>query len=62
MPTCPICKTVVIGREFDHSLSTAPDHRECVLKGLEMNLFQSVKEWEKACKPKKSIRKVLVEK
>ena len=58
---CPVCKTAVIGRSaFDHSLSTAPEHRECVLKGLEMNLFQSVQEWQKACKPKKVIRKVLV--
>jgi hypothetical protein len=27
-----------------------------------MNMFQSVKDWEKACKPKKTIRKVLIEK
>jgi hypothetical protein len=40
------------------------DHRECLMKGLEMGLFQSKADWLKQStskpKPKKMIRKVLV--
>ena len=37
-------------------------HRECVLKGLEMGVFQSKADWLRQCTPKskKVIRKVLV--
>ena len=39
------------------------DHRDCLLKGLELGLFQSKADWLKQCQPKRKrmIRMALVE-
>ena len=53
-PLCFLCKT---------TLQDQAKHRECLLKGLEEGLVQSKADWLKKSKPKpkKVIRKVLVE-
>lgn len=44
------------------TLEDIQTHRQCVLTGLEQNLFKSKAEWLALCKPKpkKMIRKVFV--
>lgn len=52
--TCIVC---------DATLVDPSEHRACVIKGLEQNLFKSKAEWVKLCKPKRKrmIRMALVE-
>jgi len=42
------------------TLEDIQSHRQCVLTGLEQNLFKSKAEWLALCKPRKMIRRVLV--
>jgi len=51
--TCIVCNAHLVDIQT---------HRQCVLAGLEQNLFKSKAEWLALCKPKpkKMIRKVFV--
>ena len=53
-PLCFICKTTLVDQS---------KHRECLLKGLEEGLVQSMRDWLAKSKPKvkKMIRKVLID-